>query len=1065
MKRSINSKLVAICISLVPFLSISANQLLHEQSVAPEIAQQDQLRAKARNARYLTIDTSLLSELQARPQQTNRIDLPVEDGKIASFTLSPSPILSAELAAKYPHLMTYSGYQIDNPENYGRFSISPQGFFGFYRVNNQWMLLSPQLLSASTNYIAYRYSDALTIDESENSTQVGSDISLKASQDVISSLALKPAPTGDQVRTYRIALSATGEYSQKQGGTIADVIAENMILINRINQILLTDLAIQFELVDNESIIFTDSSTDPFTNNDAASDIDSNQTTVDNLIGSANYDLAHLLSTNGGGLAGIGVVCSNSTKAWGTTGASSPKGERFYIDLVAHELGHQLGARHSFNALNNSSCDSTQRNGTTAYEPGSGTTIMSYAGLCSGQNAQSNSSPYYHAGSIEEIRNRVTTGSGRTCGTLSSVDNTIPQIQLADNAYTIPANTPFVLDATASDADADPLVYSWEQINPGGSDGGTANGSEMRTDNGFNPLFRSFPATSSSKRYFPQLSDIVAQQLTLGETYATTDRDLNIRLTVRDNNGGVNSEDVSVSVVSQTEQFAFTSPDGSVSWAGGSEQTLNWQVANTDTAPINCSNVDIYYRSTDSEDFSEVLMSNVSNDGEQIIQVPNISSSSVRLMLKCSDNIFFALNNSDITLTESNLVTPNIIAQVAISMDEDTTRIISLSDIVVEDSDSTYPDDFSLRLLAGENYSVVDNTLQPNENFNGTLAVNINVSDGFSESDIFSLQVNVLAINDSPTLLSADTLIMDEDSQQTLSLALLTVDDIDSNYPQDFTLIAQSGDNYTIENNILTPSENFTGQLDVSVSVSDGESESNSVNLLIQVNPINDAPVIVSANSLSIIEDSNRLITLNDIHVEDPDSTFPDDFSLTLQAGSNYSVQDNTLTPNSNFNGQLNVNLTVSDGSLNSNVFIMNLSVEPQNDAPVVNNESVSVQQDSQATLINVLSNDSDIDNDTLSLSDLSYNGLGIVTINNQQISYQPASGFNGTESLVYTVSDGQLNTSGTLTITVNPAASIPSDSPSNSQSSGGTFSLLLIFLLFGLSIGRQFPWFKEPHV
>lgn len=857
----------------------AANKLWHGQSQVNQHTnlEHQALRASARNARYLRIDNDVLAQMQNQIKQGHSIELPLPNGQWLEFTLTPSPILSASLSSKYPQLMTYRGEQVDKPTNYGRFSLSPQGFFGFYRADNDWFLLSPQLKERSDDYMVYRYKDAVdkTNNEEAKKSTLADFLTIESPYND-TALQQKTAFIGEQIRTYRLAISTSGEYGQKMGGTVADVVAESMILVNRINQILLSDLALQFELVDSEAVMFIDANTDPYTNTDAASDVDINQSTLDNLLGQANYDVGHLLTTNGGGLAGVGVVCLSNSKALGTTGASNPKGERFYIDLVAHELGHQLGARHSFNAQDQSNCDAGQRSAQSAFEPGSGSTIMAYAGLCSGQNLQANSDPYFHAGSIAEIRTYVESFSGSSCGSLVQQNNAIPQIQLTNNTYTIPANTPFVIEASASDADNDGLLFNWEQIDAGGDNGGTTNGSAMATDNGANPLFRSYPATESSQRYFPQLSSVLSSQLTVGETYANTDRSLTLRLSVRDNKGGVNSSDVNIKVVNNQQNFAITAPDSEQTWAGLTEQTINWNMAGTDQSPYNCSAVDILLSSESNTSFDIELASSVANDGEHVITVPNIDSTTVRLMVKCSDKLFYALNSHNLSITKAEPV----------------------------------------------------------------------------------------------------------------------------------------------------------------------------------------QPVITGQTALTTNEDSSITLSLDDLRVEDADSLYPDDFSLSIQAGDNYLVAGSDIIPATDFNGQLAVLVSVNDGSLPSELFSLTIQVNALNDAPVAQDDNVSLFQNAPATLIDVLANDSDTDNNTLTITSIGYSGLGSVSISSQQISYQPASGFSGSESLTYTLSDGELSRTAQLNITVN----IQTSANPTSTSSGGVLTWPLFFLSAVLLFARRLKSNETTH-
>jgi len=839
--------------------AVQAKTLWQEGSSQAKSEQVKPLRAMADNARYMQINQALLNTTFSNLGLPTDITLPLPNGLSISVKLSPSPILSEDLSKQYPHFMTYQAEQVDQPNNIGRFSVSHLGLFGFFRYNNQWMLLSPRYQGEAVEYASYWYKDAPTEFETVSLT---ADFLLADIQPETPVLAQKPVTSGDTVRTYKLAISTTGEYSQKLGGTTENVLAELMNLVNRINQVLLIDLALQFELIDNQDIIFFDATSDPYTNSDIATDIEENQDVVDQAIGSQNYDVGHLLGTHGGGLAYVGVVCNTQFKAQGYTGLSNPQGERFYIDLVTHELGHQLGASHSFNATNSDSCAAGQRNNSSAYEPGSGSTIMSYAGICGSQNLQNDSDPYFHSISIQNIRDYVDGFSGQRCGVEALIDNAIPQIQLTQNAYTIPANTPFMLGGAATDADNDLLSYTWEQFDNGGTLGATSNLTEMNNDNGNNPLFRSYSPIGISQRYFPQLSDVLTSQTRLGETYATTDRDLRFRLTVRDNNGGVNQQDLVITVTTANQTFNIDTP---TQWQGLSEQTVTWDIGDTLKAPINCASVDILLIADAVNPIETSVLMGTPNDGQQNIRAPNVTSDNARLVLKCSGNVFYVLN------------------------------------------------------------------------------------------------------------------------------------------PEAFSIMA--------------------------------------------ADPV--APRIDSQKSISLSEDTTTQIDFADLNVSDPDSAYPEDFTLSLQNGNNYSINQHTLTPNKDFNGMLSVPVVLNDGSLDSNVFSLQVQVTAVNDAPVANNDSISVQQNSDTVTIDVLSNDNDEDMDELSIASFSYNGQGQVTLLNQQLRYSPAAGFSGSESVNYIVSDGTLTDEARLTIQVNSLTIAASDS------GGGSMMLLslLSFLCFSVKL------------
>ncbi|QHJ11835.1 hypothetical protein FX988_02071 [Paraglaciecola mesophila] len=862
-KRHIVSKLAQRILfttfSVFSSLNISnafAESLWITSSQAKASKTEESTKVSVSKGNFQSLDSSSLQQRFSNKSTELTLAIPLPDGTLADFTLTPSSVMSSELAARYPQFMSYDAVQVNAPHNIGRFSLTHKGLTGIFRQQGQWALLSPLYEGNDEQYVSYYYLDS----EGESLIPKGMDDSIDSlslhEEDRTASLTTAQKTTGDTLTTYRLALSATGEYTQAVGGSKADAVAEMITLVNRVNQILLVDTAIQFELIDNEDIIYTDAATDPYTNSDANEDIDTNQQVVDDAIGTENYDIGHLLATNPGGLAFVGVVCLNTHKARGYTGNTSPQGERFYIDLVIHELGHQLDATHSFNAQDFDNCDEEQRSSSSAFEPGSGSTIMSYAGICGGQNLQFNSDPYFHAGSVEQIRDFVDTGRGRLCGTTTNLSNAAPEVTVDSTSYNIPANTPFVLDAQASDDET--LNYTWEQIDAGGETGGTADASEMRSDNGANPLFRSYAAVAESSRYFPALEDVLNDTVSFGEAYPTTDRELTFRITAKDNRGGVDTADVTLDVTNTGSAFTVTQPTGTSVWQGNTAQTIAWNTASTQNAPINCQSVAINADLDGDNVFDSVLISDTPNDGEQVIFAPNTITANARVMVSCVDNVFYAVNPGSFTITQGSS---------------------------------------------------------------------------------------------------------------------------------------------------------------------------------------NVAPVIDGQAVLSVSEEGSIAVTLDDLQVTDPDSTYPDNFTLALQAGNNYSIENtNTVVPDANFSGELSVSVTVNDGIDDSTAFPLVVTVNPVNDAPQATNDTQTVAQDSAATLINVLNNDTDIDGDTLSISDISYSGSGTVSISGEQISYQPASGFSGNESLSYTVSDGSETDTGTLTITV--TATPTNNTPASGNSSGGGGSL-----------------------
>jgi len=439
-------------------------------------------------------------------------------------------------------------------------------------------------------------------------------------------------------------VAATGEYTAFHGGTVADGQAAIVTAINRVNGIYENDLSVRMVLVgNNSSLVYTNGATDPYTNGNGGAMLGENQSNVDLVIGNANYDIGHVFSTGGGGVAGLGVVGITGLKARGVTGQAAPIGDPFYVDYVAHEMGHQFGGSHTFNG-DSGNCAGGNRSGAHAYEPGSGTTIQAYAGICGNDNLQLNSDPFFHSESIEQIRDTITSGPGNTAATITNTGNAIPTVNAGAN-FVIPAGTPFELTAIGNDADGgDVLTYSWEQRDLGPQQDVNAG------DNGSSPLFRAWTPTEDDSRVFPRMTDLLNNTTVIGETLPTTNRTMNFRAVVRDNSaldgGGVNTDDMTVQVIAGAA-FQVTSQNVATTWTGGTIQTISWNVAGTNTGAVNTPNVDILF-AADGINYDTVLATAVPNDGSQTIVAPGIATTTGRFKVRGSGNIFFDINNVDI---------------------------------------------------------------------------------------------------------------------------------------------------------------------------------------------------------------------------------------------------------------------------------------------------------------------------------------------------------------------------------------------------------------------------------
>ncbi|MBK8564613.1 MAG: proprotein convertase P-domain-containing protein [Saprospiraceae bacterium] len=573
------------------------------------------------------------------------VELPMPDGNFQRFRIYEAPVMHPDLQAQFPDIRSYAGIGIEDPTAYFRGDFTLRGFHGMVSSSaHSTVFIDPYSTEDLDNYqVYYRKDSQKTEPWACHFDEIAHDY--------------KPAPAdpakmaGDCVfRNYRLALACTGEYAAFHGGTVPLVASAMTTTMTRVNGVFEREVSVRMTIVgNNNNIIFLNAATDPYTNTDGVAMLGQNQTTCDNnaFIGSANYDIGHVFSTGGGGVAGLGVVCSNGNKARGVTGSGAPIGDAFDIDYVAHEMGHQFAGNHTFNS-NASSCCGGNRNASTAYEPGSGSTIMSYAGICSPTNVQPNSDDYFHAISVQEMASFVT-GSGNSCSVNSNV-NSAPTAS-AGLDYTIPRSTPFLLTGVGTDPNpGDVLTYTWEQM-----DLGAASGTSPTSTQTTGPVFRSFKGTTNTSRYLPRLVDVANNVSPTWEVLPSVARTLNFRLTVRDNKvggGGCTAEDNMVVTVNGTAgPFLVTSPNTAVSWAGGSLQTITWDVASTNTAPVNCANVDVLMSVDGGLTYPFTLLVATPNDGSQIAAIPNVATTQARIMVRANGNVFYDISNANFTVT------------------------------------------------------------------------------------------------------------------------------------------------------------------------------------------------------------------------------------------------------------------------------------------------------------------------------------------------------------------------------------------------------------------------------
>lgn len=575
------------------------------------------------------------------------LTLPLPDGSFEQFRIVEAPIMQAGLANKYPNMRTYAGQGIEDPTAYLRCDITHKGFRAMVlSARHSTLYIDPYAVGDTKNYVAYfkkdyQKSNALPFSCEVVSANEPEDAPFEKKSEFEKKKENNPVPSLSkssdcQLRTYRLALACTGEYATYHGGTVADVMAEFVVAMNRINGIYERDATITMVMVDNtDELIYLNGATDPYTNNNGGTMLNQNQNTCDNVIGSTNYDIGHVFSTGGGGIAQLNAPCGGG-KARGVTGLGNPINDPFYVDYVSHEMGHQYGGNHT----QNNSCN---RNNSTAMEPGSASTIMGYAGICA-PNVQNNSDDHFHAISLDEIDAFVTFGNGSTCPEITPSGNTAPTAAVSGAFYNLPVSTPFALTCDASDGDGDVLTYCWEQMN-----NQVANMPPEPTNTG-GPAFRSNSPVESSTRYFPNLNAIVNNQTPTWEVLPSVSRSMAFRCTVRDNFLGAGCQadvDVDLSFTASAGPFLVTNPNVNLTWLVTNNETVTWDVANTDLAPVSCGLVDILLSTDGGFSYPITVASGVPNNGTYELTVPNNPTTTARIKVVCSDNIFFDISNQD----------------------------------------------------------------------------------------------------------------------------------------------------------------------------------------------------------------------------------------------------------------------------------------------------------------------------------------------------------------------------------------------------------------------------------
>lgn len=572
--------------------------------------------------------------------------LPTPQGTLETFIIAESSVMEPGLQQWFDDqgwpMRTYAGISLDRPGVSVRLDWGgPKGFHAIVRSKTETYFVDPAGQDDLSLHVAYDKRENVPTEPLRcGGAVVGPDNVLKSVPSMITDALPTPqagASTNGNLRRYRLAYAVTGDYTVNlANGSVVEAQANVVTIINRVNATYERELSVRFVLVgNNASLVYDDPDTDPYTQSETNTMLTENQANIDAEIGPANYDIGHVMYNGGSGVAQLAVPC-RSGKARGVSGVFQATGDSIVVDMIAHEMGHQFGAAHTFNSP--LGFCTNQRSGTQAWEPGSGTTIMGYSGICNADNVQNFADDYFHAGSLDIMLDYIA-GLGSCATTIATGNNNAPTVS-ATGGFTLPVQTPFELAIdSASDGDGDTLTFTWEQFDIG------AAAELTEGDNGDNPLFRSLPPSTRSTRV------ITGERF--GETLPTTTRDLTFRVTARDNNpagGRVGEANIALSTTANAGPFVITSPNGGESLLSSQLLNVQWDVAGTTGAGVNASTVDIMLSTDGGETFPTMLASGVSNDGVQDVALPAVVSDKARIKIRPTNNIFFAQSAGDFQL-------------------------------------------------------------------------------------------------------------------------------------------------------------------------------------------------------------------------------------------------------------------------------------------------------------------------------------------------------------------------------------------------------------------------------
>ena len=585
----------------------------------------------------------------SKMSQAVSLDLPLPDGNIIPFRFFESPCMSPVLAAKFPNIKSYRGFTDDQSGDQARIDFSPGGFHAVIKTHEGVIYIDPYFTESDGHYISYYVRDHIIDTEQYEKTcgiaHYENSVAEPLGEDVSTTSKSSSLPVTK--RTYRLALACTAAWGSIFG-SVESVMQRFNTGVNRLNMIFENELAIKFEMIgNNDQLAFIDKANEPYTSPQLGRTcLAENQNIINSVVGENSYDIGHVFTiscTDGiAGVAYLGSLC-NFNKGGGVSCVGFRNVSNFMVQTTAHEIGHQLSGGHSWN-----SCPPAQSqfSSGTSWEPGSGSTILSYAGACGSDNIANSNDDYFHVGNIGQFKTHI---AGADCGIEEDSGNNEPEIIWNyTNGFYIPISTPFELQAEATDIDGDNMTYNWEQMNTGFS-------SSLGSPMGNGPSFRSFRPDQNNFRIFPRLTTILFNTNDKTEVLPTYNRSLRFRFVVRDNHPGAGSmvwQDISFNATDEAGPFVVTNPSSDIFVAVNQELNVEWDVANTDGDLIDCQFVDIYLSTNGGLSFDFLLAEDTPNDGSENVRMPNVITNNAKVKVKASNNIFFNIARPNIIIRE-----------------------------------------------------------------------------------------------------------------------------------------------------------------------------------------------------------------------------------------------------------------------------------------------------------------------------------------------------------------------------------------------------------------------------